>query len=216
MPESLEDTIRTISGMVDIMVVRVGLAIDRGLIASCTEAPLINGGDEGLRAEHPSQALIDLLAIEDQGPVADLSIAICGDIRMRSVRSLLSILAHRPPRRLVLVTANDLGDTFTLPGPLQSIVESRTVHQLADIDVLYVTGMHHGTLPERQRSLLRVDAKSMRALPSRAIVLSPLPILDEITSDIRADPRIRMFSQSDDGVAVRMALLEEMTHGLPG
>jgi aspartate carbamoyltransferase catalytic subunit len=45
-------------------------------------------------------------------------------------------------------------------------------------------------------------------LPPGAIVLSPLPVIDEINQSARRDARLRMFWQSDQAVFVRMALLE--------
>jgi aspartate carbamoyltransferase catalytic subunit len=213
MPESLGDTLRTLSGMVDVVVARPGIALERSFVAKHSVAPLINGGDEGSVSEHPSQALIDLFAIQDVGSIRELSIAICGDLRMRSVRSLLKLLATRLPRRLVLVTSELFADPPSLPGALQPVTEFRTIHELSDVDILYVTGMRHKSLSEHERSLLRVDADCMRSLPSHAVVLSPLPILDEIDPIARMDPRIRMFAQSDQGVTVRMALLEELIYG---
>jgi aspartate carbamoyltransferase catalytic subunit len=40
--------------------------------------------------------------------------------------------------------------------------------------------------------------------------LSPMPVIDEIASNARSDPRIGMFQQSDDAVFVRMALTEAL------
>ncbi len=35
-----------------------------------------------------------------------------------------------------------------------------------------------------------------------------MPVIDEIATSARPDPRIRMFQQSDDALFVRMALIE--------
>ncbi len=43
-----------------------------------------------------------------------------------------------------------------------------------------------------------------------AVVLSPMPVIDEIASTVRGDPRIRMLEQSDDALFVRMALIEAL------
>lgn len=213
MPESVEDTIRTVSGMVDIVVARIGRSLDRAWVTANTVGPLINGGDIGPCAEHPSQALVDQYAIEHEcGPVSELTIAICGDLRMRSVRSLLRLLARRPPRAVVLISAPGI-DEVDIPPPLATLVDRRALSDIEDIDVLYVAGIPHQALAENLRHELTVDSAVFARLPERAIVLSPLPVLDEIESSARDDQRVRAFSQSDRGVFVRMAVLEEMLRG---
>ena len=47
----------------------------------------------------------------------------------------------------------------------------------------------------------------MAALPARGIVMHPLPRLDEITTDVDADPRAAYFRQAQNGLYIRMALL---------
>jgi aspartate carbamoyltransferase catalytic subunit len=41
-----------------------------------------------------------------------------------------------------------------------------------------------------------------------AIVMHPLPRLDEITTEVDADPRAAYFRQARNGLYVRMALLK--------
>ncbi|HWN60502.1 MAG TPA: hypothetical protein VNO25_07500, partial [Streptosporangiaceae bacterium] len=165
----------------------------------------LNGGDTGACGEHPSQALIDLYAIEQAcGPVSELTVAICGDLRMRAVRSLVRLLARFPPRHLVTISDPRLAD-----GP-EGIAEHRVPWDVGDVDVLYVAGIPHGALDEPGRARLRVDRKALAALPPDAVVLSPMPVIDEIASTARSDPRIGMFRQSDDALFVRMALIEAL------
>lgn len=209
MAESWQDTLRTVSGFVDVVIARLGRPLDPESVERCAAAPFLNAGDTGSAAEHPSQALIDLFAIEQEaGPVTDLCIAICGDIRMRAVRSLLKLLARTPPKKVVLVTSPALVDIAALPPTLAGRTEFRSLLDLADIDVLYVAGMPHGALPLDERVPLLVGPEALSGLASDAIVLSPLPVIDEIDAAARSDRRIRMFQQSDRSVFVRMAILE--------
>jgi aspartate carbamoyltransferase catalytic subunit len=54
----------------------------------------------------------------------------------------------------------------------------------------------------------RVSARAMRGPSlSKAIVMHPLPRVDELSTDMDADPRSRYFDQARNGVPVRMALL---------
>jgi aspartate carbamoyltransferase catalytic subunit len=47
----------------------------------------------------------------------------------------------------------------------------------------------------------------MDSAPSDMIVLHPLPRVDEIATDVDADPRAAYFRQMENGMYVRMALL---------
>ena len=47
----------------------------------------------------------------------------------------------------------------------------------------------------------------MMAAPSEMIVMHPLPRVDEIATEVDADPRAAYFRQMENGMFVRMALL---------
>jgi aspartate carbamoyltransferase catalytic subunit len=90
------------------------------------------------------------------------------------------------------------------------VTKSGAPWDVGDVDVLYVAGIPHGALDEPGRARLRVDRKALAALPPDAVVLSPMPVIDEIATTARSDPRIGMFRQSDDALFVRMALIEAL------
>jgi aspartate carbamoyltransferase catalytic subunit len=220
MPEAWADTLRVVSGNVDLIVARPGRALDASQLYPLLVSSFLNGGDTGPPGEHPSQALIDLYAIEQaRGPVSELTVAICGDLRMRAVRSLLRLFARFPPRRLVAISdprlaadapdADHAGPDADHAGPAKH-AEHRAPWDVDDVDVLYVAGIPHGALDEPGRARLRVDRKALAALRPDAVVLSPMPVIDEIATTARSDPRILMFQQSDDALFVRMALIEAL------
>lgn len=207
--ESVEDTFRILSGIVDLIVARLPQPI--ATVAHDLSIPLINGGDFGPNAEHPTQALIDLFAIEQElGDVSRLHIAICGDMRLRATRSLLRLLNRRPPARLSLVSVPDLLDRKLLNQTMRLSPTHCGLGDIAGADVLYVTGIPHQAIPEDVRDTLRVTADALKVLPSHSIVLSPLPVIDEIDADARRDPRIKMFTQSDRAQFVRAAILRKL------
>lgn len=213
MPETWQDTLRIVSGYVDAAVLRTIEPLVKSEVANVCGRPLLSAGDVGIHSEHPSQALIDMFTIEEElGPVSDLSVAICGDVRMRTVRSLTRLLARRPPKKLVLITdpSLEVEGRDSLPSGLQSMTEIREPWDVGDIDLLYVSGIPHGVLSVPKRERLQVGNNTLRAMRTEAIVLSPMPVIDEIDSCVRGDHRIRMFAQSDRGLYVRMALLEYM------
>ena len=208
--ESLADTLRTVGGMVDLVVTRTKQPL--GTLTAEPACPLINGGEGG--GEHPTQALIDLLAIEEeQGDIAGLTVGLCGDLQARSVRSLVRLLARYPPRVLTLISPpqREFPDISSM-GELCDRVEYRQTGNFEDIDVLYMAGLPAGTganaLTSDQRSRFSLDSDRLKQLAPDAVVLSPLPVIDEIHGDVRKDGRIKVFAQSDRGVAVRMACIE--------
>ena len=211
-PERIQDTLRTLAGYSDLVVARVPeqLSLPTGVVV-----PVLNGGDGGPRAEHPSQAIVDLFALEQfLGGVDGLTIAMCGDLRMRAARSLLLLLADRLPKRLLLVTEPELLEGFELPDSLRPLTEFTSLGLLAAVDALYVVGLPFGVIDEPGRTRLRVSRAVLDSLPKHAAVLSPLPVIDEMEIDAISHPRVRMYEQSDNGLFVRMSLLELMLgHG---
>ena len=208
-PEGWADTLRVVSGNVDLVVARPGRPLgDAAQLCPLLVSSFLNGGDAGRKGEHPSQALIDLYAIEQaRGPVSELTVAICGDLRMRAVRSLVRLFARFAPRALVAISDPRLGDGA---DQADCYAEHRAPWDVDDVDVLYVAGIPHGALDEPGRARLRVDREALAALRPDAVVLSPMPVIDEIATTARPDPRIRMFQQSDDALFVRMALIEAL------
>ena len=209
MPESLSDTVRALSGYVDALVVRAPGPAATLSGAAREDVPWLNAGDRGERAEHPSQALIDVFAMERLvGPVGELRVALCGDLRMRAAQSLLALLARRPPRDTTIVSHPDIGGSGILPPALAPLARHAGRGDLHDIDVLVAVGIPHGAVGEDVRARLRVDTAMLAGMKPDAIVLSPMPIIDEIATPARRDPRMRYFVQSDLGLFIRIALLE--------
>ncbi len=214
MMESWADTLRTVAGYADAIVARPGQPLGPADSASAAPCPLLNGGDTGPKAHHPSQALIDLFAIDELvGPVAGLRIAVVGDPRMRAARSLLSLLARRLPSALLFVADPEHLQEIDLPPTLGARAEARSWAEIGEVDVVYVAGIPHQALPLARRDALLVTAERVAALPARCVLLSPMPVIDEMDDRARQDPRNRMFEQSDLGLYVRMALLEQMVAG---
>lgn len=210
-PESFDDSLRTLSGMVDVVVGRTPFAIDTTLIDGCCLVPYVNGGDRG--GEHPTQALIDLWAIRGHGELATMEIAIVGDLTARTVRSLVALLGRTPPGRLVLA-GPDNPDDVVVTGPLVDRTERVSAFDPAGLDVVYLAGLPQsvgaGHVDVEERANFALDARRAACLRPDAIVLSPMPVIDELSSEVRGDKRVRMFQQSDSGLFVRMAVLERV------
>lgn len=206
--ESIADTVRTMAGMVDALVVRA--PVDLTEVQDGLPCPSVSGGDN---VEHPTQALVDLAAIEEEvGPVAEQCVTVVGDLRQRCVRSLVELLARKPPRSLVLAgpATRALG---TIPSALPDV---RVVDHWpeGEADVLYLAGLPaRGEGPElgtEARYAFRLTPKRLEALGPSVTVLSPMPVIDEITDDLRDHPQVRYQAQSDRSQHVRAAVLEHL------
>ena len=77
-------------------------------------------------------------------------------------------------------------------------------------NAIYVTRMQKERIAQGQErgAYPRVDSRVMSSPAlSKAIVMHPLPRVDELSTDMDADPRARYFHQARNGVPVRMALV---------
>lgn len=207
MAESWEDTLRTVTGYCDLVVARPGHALAAGADPRIA-CPVINGGDVGLQAQHPTQALIDLFAVQQlRGPVAGLKVALVGDIGMRAARSLLTLLHRRLPASIAAVT-----DPAFLPAGHErcwpELVIASCLDDVVDADVVYVVGMPHDSIPLADRRRLVVTPRFVESLSDDAVVLAPMPILDEIEPAARPNHRVQFDRQSDLATFVRMAVIE--------
>lgn len=208
-PESVADTVRVCSGMSDLVVVRADEVDDLASVVRDARCPVINGGDA---VEHPTQALLDRYAIEQlAGPIGELHIGITGDLTMRSTTSLLALLGASPPRRLSLFAPPGRAPQPALPTELASRTDRPEEPDFGEVDVLLLPGLPpgHGAdrLDDATRALWGFSERSAPRLAPGAVVLSPGPVIDEISPGCRDDPRVRVFEQSDLGVFLRMAVL---------
>jgi aspartate carbamoyltransferase catalytic subunit len=216
--ETLEDTVRMVSTYADLIVLRHDEAGAAARAASVASVPVVNAGDGP--GEHPTQALLDLYTIERElGHVDGVSVAFCGDLRFgRTARSLALLLALYPGVRLAFVAPPVIQVGGDILARLEARgIECRLADQLTDVldgvDVVYQTRVQKERFTdplefEQARTAIRIDGAVMRQLPATAIVMHPLPRVDEIAPEVDADPRAAYFRQAANGVAIRMALLE--------
>lgn len=217
-PEPFADTLRVAAGMVDLLVARTPFPLEPALLADLP-VPCVNAGDGS--GEHPTQALIDLYAIERaRGPVGQLRLCICGDLTTRCARSLIRVLQLDPPARLVLVAPKGRDDlSLSLSPELAARTERRSEADFTDVDVLYMAGLPErngdSVLSSRVRARFALTQARLAALDRDGLVLTPMPIVDEIDPAVRSDPRMGFFEQSDRGVHVRCAILAQLVGDEP-
>jgi aspartate carbamoyltransferase catalytic subunit len=216
--ETLEDTIRMVSTYADVIVLRHDQEGAAARAAAVASVPVVNAGDGP--GEHPTQALLDLYTIERElGHVEGVRIAFCGDLRFgRTARSLALLMALYPGVEMTFVAPEVVQVRRDTLERLEARgIEWRLADQLTDvldgIDVVYQTRVQKERFTdaaeyELARTAIRIDTALMERLPASAIVMHPLPRVDEIAPEVDADPRAAYFRQAANGVAIRMALLE--------
>jgi aspartate carbamoyltransferase catalytic subunit len=80
-----------------------------------------------------------------------------------------------------------------------------------DADVVYWTRLQKERLADRNvESSFQINQAALQTMPENAIILHPLPRVDEIETSVDADPRAAYFRQAHNGLFVRMALIDEL------
>jgi aspartate carbamoyltransferase catalytic subunit len=95
--------------------------------------------------------------------------------------------------------------------------ESDLSRVLPEVDVVYQTRVQRERFatPEEYtaaRGIYIITPESLELMRPQAVILHPLPRVDEIAPEVDADPRAAYFRQAHGGVLVRMALLEQLLH----
>ncbi|CAA6656216.1 unnamed protein product [Spirodela intermedia] len=190
--ETLEDTIRTVEGYADIIVMRHFESGAARRAAMTAGVPVINAGDGP--GQHPTQALLDVYTIEREiGRLDGLSLGLVGDLANgRTVRSLAYLIAKYQDVKIYFVSP----DVVKMKDDIKEYLTSKGID-----------------LYEEARGKYIVDRKVLDVLPKHSIIMHPLPRLDEITPDVDADPRAAYFRQATNGLYIRMALLKLLLLG---
>lgn len=220
--ESLADTIRTVAGYADLIVLRHPKEGAAKLAAMYSPVPLINGGD-GAR-EHPTQTLTDLFTIKRyKGRLEGLTVAFCGDLRYgRTIHSLIRALALREGIRFILISPAELRlpraivEEILETNPGLELVETEDLEVgLSEADVLYMTRIQKERFFNeedyiRLRDSYILTRRKLEGAKENLLVMHPLPRVTEIAHDVDEDPRAIYFQQARNGMFVRMALIASL------
>lgn len=211
--ETVEDTMQVISGYADIIAMRsseVGYA-ERATKTSLV--PIINGGDGP--GEHPTQSLLDLYTIKKQfGLDKPLKVAFVGDLKYgRTVHSLQNLLRNFDNFSIdwVAPVELDIQDKYFNADKDRKFRELSD-EVLAEADIVYMTRVQQERFDdrvqyERLKDVFILDAEKVSKMKDSAIILHPLPRVDEIATNVDGLPQAKYFEQARNGVPVRMALI---------
>src|SRR4051812_48389952 len=216
--ESLVDTLNTLAAMrPNAIVMRHAASGAPHFLAQHLQIPIINAGDG--THEHPTQALLDARTILDHRPsLTGLRVAIIGDIaHSRVARSNIHLLS-KFGAQIVLC-----GPPSLLPRELEQMAPG--VHlawdmpeAIRDADVIMMLRVQL----ERQHEAPMGSGEYFRFYGLRlehlalakpdVMVMHPGPINRgrELSSEVADSQRSVILNQVENGVAVRMAVLEKI------
>lgn len=218
--ETLEDTINVINGYVfDVVVIRYNETGGVPRAAQVSTAPVINAGD-GRNGEHPTQSLIDAYTINSQfGRLDNLKVVMGGDLlQSRCVRSLSIILSKYKNNHITFVSipefqvSEDVKKVLDKAGTSYKLTDSMK-EAFKDADVIYWTRLQNEYLKDKKigaKGGMIINKKALGFMPKTAIIMHPLPRIDEITYDVDDDPRAKYFEQAGNGLYIRMALIDSI------
>jgi ornithine carbamoyltransferase len=228
--ESPEDAARVLSRYVDAIVIRTHAHEPLERFAGAATVPVINGLSA---AEHPCQALADMLTIRERFATLDgLRLAYVGDARNNTAVSLaeaavmmgVSVNFGSPPTHRP--SESFLARLQTLGKPRGATARAFTspIRAVRDVDIVYTdvwTSMGEEHLAERNAAMLlpyRVDATLMAAAAKHAIFMHCLPAhrSEEVAPDVIDGPQSAVFDQAENRLHAQKALLVALLTDLKG
>lgn len=216
--ETLEDSIRVIAGYANMIVLRHPEIGSAEKAARVSPVPIINAGDGA--GEHPTQALLDLYTIQRElNTIDNLRIALVGDLLYgRTIHSLTQLLEVAKNPQLYLVSPEQL----RLPGQYRAMLKAKGIKFtetadltsiLPEVDVVYMTRIQKERFKDNPdlydyiKDSFIMGMDEVEQMNDKAIIMHPLPRVNEISTDIDNTSKAAYFRQAQNGLYVRMALL---------
>lgn len=213
--ESLADTVKIMSLYSDVLVLRHTLDGSSRFAAEVSSKPIINAGSG--TEEHPTQAIQDLFTIKKEKKKIDgLKIGIVGDLKYgRTVYSLLHALGNYDVE-VHLISPEALkvrpDSVYEIKKRLSFTETTNIEEHIDDYDVVYVTRIQKERFPDEEEYLkvkgsYVIGLDMLKKMKDDAIILHPLPRLDEIATDVDKTKQAKYFEQAEYGKFTRAALL---------
>jgi len=214
--ESLYDTIRTVCGYCDAIVIRHPVEGAARLASEVATVPVINAGDGA--NQHPTQTFLDLFTMtEFFADFSKLRVGFLGDLKYgRTVHSLAYALSlFRTPMWFISP------ELLKMPEDLMQEIgrNGSKTHELEDLDrlegkldVLYVTRIQKERFGDMQEyakvaGCYRLTKKVIEQLGRDVKIMHPLPRVDEIAMEVDELENAIYFKQAHNGIPVRQAVL---------
>jgi aspartate carbamoyltransferase catalytic subunit len=216
--ESLVDTLNTLVAMrPDAIVMRHAASGAPHFLSRYLPIPIVNAGDG--THEHPTQALLDARTILDRRPSLEgLRVAIIGDIaHSRVARSNVHLLSKFGTNVVLCGPATLLPNEMGLIAPGVELTYDMS-EAIRDADVIMMLRVQ---LERQQEAAFPVNEyfqffglrpEHIQLAKPDVIVMHPGPINRgrEISSVVADSQRSAILNQVENGIAVRMAVLEKV------
>src|SRR5579862_7509588 len=216
--ESLVDTLNTLAAMrPDAIIMRHAASGAPHFLQRHLDTPIINAGDG--THEHPTQALLDARTILDRGAKLEgLRVAIIGDIAHSRVARSNVYLLSKFGANIVLC-----GPASLLPQELERIAPGVILttsmdEAIRDADVIMMLRVqlerqHEAAFPAGEYyRFYGLRPEHLKLAKPEVLVMHPGPINRgrEISSEVADSQRSVILTQVENGIAVRMAVLESV------
>ncbi len=206
--ESLYDTVRTFESLgVDGVVVR-HTQDEYYRELEGIKVPIFNGGDG--KSDHPTQTLLDLMTIyEEFGQFEGLKIALVGDIAHSRVAHGNAEVMRRLGMKVYCSGPEEFADKNTA----EYLDFDKAVRTCDVINLLRVQFERHQEAmkmtKEEYHEKFGMTSARVAQMKNRAIIMHPAPINRgiEIASEVAECEKSRIYTQSENGVYVRMAVI---------
>lgn len=214
--ETLKDTMKMVGNYADLIVMRHPLEGSARYASEQSRVPVINAGDGA--NQHPSQTLLDLYSIKKtQGTLENLTIFMVGDLKYgRTVHSLLMAMSHFNPVFHFIAP-----DELTMPDEYKFFLKQNGIQYfehkefdaiLDKADILYMTRVQKERFAdpmeyEKVKNAYVLRNCMLSNTKDNMRILHPLPRVNEIHTDVDANPKAYYFQQAENGVYARMAII---------
>jgi aspartate carbamoyltransferase catalytic subunit len=219
--ESLVDTLNTLGAMrPDAIIMRHSASGAPHFLQRHLGIPIINAGDG--THEHPTQALLDARTILDRGKSLEgLRVAIIGDIaHSRVARSNVYLLSKYGaeivlcgPASLLPVELKQLAPGVTLTTDMDEAIRDADVIMMLRVQL---ERQHEAAFPASEYfPFYGLRLEHLKLAKPDVIVMHPGPINRgrEISSEVADSQRSAILNQVENGISVRMAVLERVLGG---
>ena len=222
--ETPEDTIRTFSSYVDMIIMRhpVGGFAERVawmMAQTPRPIPVLNAGSGA--DQHPTQALLDVYTLQRSferiGGIDGKNVVFVGDLaRGRTVRSLAWLLTLFDDVKLCFVAPEQLQIGEDILELLKAAGTEYTITQdfesvMPNADAIYMTRIQDEWDTEgsstTEASGFHIGAEHLDILKPTCAILHPLPRREEVSTEIDNDPRAMYWRQMRNGMWIRAALI---------